>query len=92
MEPLNGQAVEMLDAVGKALRTYRIQHAANYTGIVHLSVEDMQAIFDEKERRDALKYNKKARKRKLTTGDQFRILGVRIMADRMMNVGEVALK
>lgn len=78
--------------LGRKLQEHRSLHHENYRGLVHVSVEDMQKLSNHMAQRDATKYNKLPKFRKITHGDQARIFGVRVVANRPTALGAVELE
>lgn len=86
-------STDQFSVLGNMLREYRIQHQDNFTGIAYTSVQDMQQMTDEFARMEAQKYNRPlGRRRVVGHGDQGRMLGVRVVADKNVAVGMFDLR
>jgi uncharacterized protein (UPF0303 family) len=76
---MSQQGNEMFIKIGNSLRQWRTEHGANFTGLVHVSLPDLQALFDATEESNAFRQNRHVRRRKMNVGDQIRISGVRVV-------------
>jgi hypothetical protein len=82
----------MFGKIGRTLREYRSEHHANFTGLVHVSVPDMQCMSDVTAERDSVRYRKPVgRRRMISHGSQSRMFGVRVVAHKDVPRGTVEL-